>query len=130
MNHTVLTYSLYLPLALAVTIWVAGTLFRHGRAFLLDAFGGDESLASSVNHLLIVGFYLINTGFICLFLKTSLEIGSARAVFELLADKMGIVLLVLGVMHFVNLWVFRRMRRRRQLDYPPVPATTRIRHES
>ncbi len=123
MNYIVLTYSLYLTLSIALTVWVARTLSRNGRIFLVDCFHQNEQLADSVNHLLVVGFYLINLGFISLFLKLGLSVEEPREVFEALSGKMGVVLLVLGGMHFFNLLVLSKMRRRALLEQvpPPIP---------
>lgn len=127
-NLVIETYLTYLVLSIAVTIWVARTLHKNGRLFLVDAFHGQEALADSVNHLLVVGFYLINLGWIVRTLQTHQPIDDAREAIELLGDKVGTVLLVLGVMHFLNLYVFNRVRRR-ALDMlptapPPVPPTS------
>ncbi|MEM1085380.1 MAG: hypothetical protein AAGI48_14805 [Verrucomicrobiota bacterium] len=123
MNPTVTTYALYLVLAIPLTIWVAKTLHRNGRIFLVDCFHGNEELADSVNHLLVVGFYLINVGFVSLYLKLGAEVVDVRGIFEALSGKMGVVLLVLGGMHFFNLLIFTRLRRRAELERsgPPVP---------
>jgi hypothetical protein len=128
MNDTVITYSLYLFLAITMTIWVARTLHKNGRVFLVDCFRGNTELADSVNHLLVVGFYLVNIGFVSLYLKTSEMIEGARGIFEILSGKMGVVLLVLGAMHFFNLFVFTRMRRRAVIAHlpPPVPPVARV----
>jgi hypothetical protein len=109
-------YASYLLISLAVTIWVARTLHKNGRVFLVDAFHGNAELADSVNHLLVVGFYLINIGYVTLALRTSGNLDTLRASIELVSDKIGIVLLVLGGMHFFNLFVFSRMRKRSQLN--------------
>jgi hypothetical protein len=93
MNETVLTYALYLTLAVSMTVWVARTLHQNGRVFLVECFHGNTELANSVNHLLVVGFYLVNIGFVSLYLKTTEDVLGARGVFELLSSKMGIVLL-------------------------------------
>jgi hypothetical protein len=115
----VVEYLIYAPISLLLTVWVATTLFRHGRRFLLDVFHGDESLADSVNHLLVVGFYLINLGYVTLQLKLDSRPASAAEVIEALAGKVGLVLVVLGVMHFGNLIVFTTMRRHsRQPERP------------
>ncbi len=128
MNETVLTYGLYLTIAITLTIWVARTLHKNGRIFLVECFHGNEELADSVNHLLVVGFYLINIGFVSLYLKTTEDVAGARGVFEALSGKMGIVLLVLGAMHFFNLVVFTKMRTRAHLATmpPPVPPMLRV----
>lgn len=88
------------------------TLHRSGRIFLLDAFHGNAPLADSVNQLLVVGFYLINVGYIALALKTEDPLKDFRGVIELESAKIGVVLLILGAMHFFNMFVLARMRRR------------------
>ena len=112
-------YVSYLAISLITTVWVAQTLRRNGRAFLVDAFHGNAELAGSVNHLLVVGFYLINVGYVTLALRTGPEVATARSAIELVCDKFGLVLMVLGAMHFFNLYVFHRLRRRGQADQPP-----------
>jgi hypothetical protein len=112
MNTVVITYLTYLGISIALTIWVAQTLSRSGRIFLVDVFHGNESLADSVNHLLVVGFYLINFGYVSLALKLSENLESAREGIEALSWKVGLVLVVLGGMHFFNLFIFSRIRRR------------------
>ena len=122
MNITVVTYVVYLLISIALTIWVARTLFTNGRRFLLDVFGGDKSLADSVNHLLVVGFYLLNLGFITLWLRIAYVVPNAQTAIEALSQKIGLVLLVLGTIHFANLYVFSRMRRRSILPAVPPPV--------
>src|SRR5690349_14833526 len=63
------SYLAYLAISIALTVWVARTLHKNGRIFLVETFLGNEALADSVNHLLVVGFYLVNIGFVTLALK-------------------------------------------------------------
>ena len=111
MNIAVIYFS-YLLISVALTVWVARTLHTNGRVFLVDAFHGNEALADSVNHLLVVGFYLINIGYITLALKTTAPLETLREAIELESTKIGVVLLILGVMHIFNILVFAKMRRR------------------
>lgn len=117
----VTTYIVYLLISIGVTIWVAHTLHKRGAIFLVDAFHGNAELAASVNHLLVVGFYLINIGYVSLALKTAETITTSRAAIELLSDKIGMVLLILGGMHFFNLFVFSRIRKNSQPRRTPPP---------
>lgn len=109
-------YALYLGLSVALTMWVARTLHKNGRRFLVDVFHGDGELADSVNHLLVVGFYLINIGFVSLALRVGIAVEEPAHAVEILSQKMGWVMLVLGGMHFFNLYVFNRLRRRSIAD--------------
>lgn len=124
MSYTVVTYLGYLGISIGLTAWVAHTLSRNGRVFLVDVFRGQDALADSINHLLVVGFYLINLGYIALALKLGVVVQSAEGSIEALAEKVGRVLLLLGVMHFLNLYVFSRIRRRSALDAFLPPAET------
>src|SRR5437867_3709467 len=119
---TVWTYIAYLVISVALTVWVARTLVKNGRIFLVDSFLGNESLADSVNHLLAVGFYLVNAGYVALALKYGEKPLELAQAIESLSTKVGLVLLVLGAMHFFNLYIFSRLRRRALLrsQKPPV----------
>lgn len=103
------TYGVYALLSVAVTVWVADTLSKNGLVFLVDVFQSTE-LAKSVNHLLVVGFYLINLGWISSVLKIYERVTTPQASIEALSSKMGFVLIVLGVMHFINLAIFSSIR--------------------
>ena len=120
-KYLVSTYAIYLLLSIVLTVWVAKTLHHHGRVFLVTAFHGDEKLADSVNHLLVVGFYLMNLGWVTLALRSDKMLASVGDVFELLSAKLGVVLLVLGVMHFFNIYVFNRMRKNAIYETAPPP---------
>src|SRR5437588_13110576 len=103
-QYVVGAYVVYLIASVMLTVWVATTLHKNGRVFLVDAFGGNRELADSVNHLLVVGFYLINLGYALLVLKENrpgheLDLYDAGQGIELFATKLGGVLLVLGAMH-------------------------------
>jgi hypothetical protein len=122
MNIKVVTYLVYLAISIGLTAWVAQTLHRNGRTFLVDAFHQNEALADSVNHLLVVGFYLINLGYVTLALKTTASLDNSGEAIEALSRKIGLVLLVLGGMHFFNLYVFNRLRTRTTIGFAPPPV--------
>lgn len=128
MNYIVWTYLAYLAISVALTVWVARTLHKNGRIFLVDSFHGNEKLADSINHLLLVGFYLVNVGYVSLALKYGDKPASLQEVLEALSTKVGAVLLILGGMHFFNLYVFSKMRRRALLHGapPPIPPQAHI----
>jgi hypothetical protein len=122
MTPIVWTYIVYIALSIPLTVWVAHTLHKNGRVFLVDSFQGNEQLADSVNHLLVVGFYLINIGYVALALKEGVAPVDLREVLETISRKVGVVMLVLGAMHFFNIFVFSKMRRRALLQSAPPPV--------
>ena len=112
MNYTVLTYLLYLLISVGLTVWVAQVLFKNGKFFMVEIFKNNETLAAAVNKLLLVGFYLINFGYATLSLKQGYAINSSVEMIEALSVKVGVIILVLGGMHFLNLVVLFRLRKR------------------
>lgn len=98
-----LSYAIYFIASLGMTIWVARTLSSNGEIFLIDCFGHDEKLARSTNHLLVVGFYLVNIGFILLTLQFGDEPATNVEAIRFVATKVGLVVFVLGGMHFFNM---------------------------
>ncbi|MDE1468526.1 hypothetical protein [Aurantiacibacter sp. D1-12] len=97
------SYFAYLIIAIGMTAWVARTLSKNGEVFLIDCFGHDEKLARSTNHLLVVGFYLVNIGFILLTISLGSEPETWPEAIRFVATKVGLAVLVLGFWHFFNM---------------------------
>lgn len=118
MNYFIVTYAVYLLVSITLTVWVAKVLFNNGRIFLIDIFHGNTPLADSVNKLLVVGFYLVNIGYVSLVLKENGGITNTQIVVEVLSYKLGCIILILGAMHFLNLVVFFKLRNKAQQAKP------------
>ena len=108
--YTPITYLVYTILSLITTVWVARTLFANGRIFVIDAFGGDKEMGDAVNSLLSVGFYLVNIGFVALFLSYGTQPDNLVSSIEYISLKMGGVLFFLGGAHMFNVFNFNKMR--------------------
>ncbi len=117
MNYIIPSYIIYLVITIGLTIWVARTLFRNGKVFLMDIFHGNTNLADAVNNLLLVGFYLINVGYAVRTLKIIGTVPDMQSMIEVLSVKLGIIILILGGMHFLNMFIFFRLRKRAITEY-------------
>lgn len=118
-----ITYLIYLLISIVITVWVAHTLSRNGLVFLIDGFDGNQQLAQSVNHLLVVGFYLVNLGFVSLALRYGVKPVDLQTAIEFLSTKIGLVLLVLGGMHLFNVRAINQFRRRARREAEPPAAS-------
>ena len=107
-----LSYALYFIISIGMTIWVAHTLSSNGEIFLVQCFGHNEVLARSTNHLLVVGFYLINIGWILLTLRYGAEPQTWSQAIKFVSSKVGLAVLVLGGMHFFNMHAIARFGRK------------------
>lgn len=121
-NYLFEVYIIYSVVAVGLTVFLARTLFRNGAVFLSDIFEGRPELAQAVNQLLVVGFYLLNLGYAFFMLKASGATSSFAAV-EVLARKLGFLLLTLGALHFFNLYLFHTIRQRSQMATMPPPVS-------
>ncbi len=119
--YLVPVYAVYATVTLALTVFLARTLFRNGAVFLEDVFKDTPKLGEAVNRLLVVGFYLVNLGYAALIMKATGADTVVEAV-EVLAWKLGALLMSLAFMHFVNLFVFYRIRRRSRIAQLPPPV--------
>ena len=121
MTYLVAVYIAYATIAVGLIVWIQRTLFRNGTVFLQDVFTDHPELAKSVNHLLVVGFYLLNLGYAALTLQADAAASVVQAI-EILSWKLGVLLVTLGLVHFLNMYVFYRIRRRARLRSVPPPV--------
>ncbi len=110
MNPMAYTYLAYLGITIGITVWVARTLRHHGLVFLAKS-DGERPLAEALAQLLIVGFYLVNFGVITFAMKSTERVINVETGIELLSTKVGVILVVLGIMHFLILAVFSSAKR-------------------
>ena len=123
--YIVVCYCVYLAVSLAATVWVARILHRNGRVLLVDAFQGNAELADAVNRMLVLAFCLVNAGFVTTPMRVAGSLDSVRPAADLVCDNIGHVLLVLGLAHFLNLYVLSRFGKRgreRQAQPRSIPA--------
>lgn len=116
MSYVIITYTVYVIASILLTVWVAKTLFKNGKVFLIDIFHGNKELADSVNNLLLVGFYLINIGYAIYTLQEYNPIQNWQEVIERLSIKIGVIILILGCMHFFNLFIFFKLRNKAEYE--------------
>jgi hypothetical protein len=105
-------YAVYIFVSLGITVWVGNTLRRNGRTFLLYSFPGHEVLVDALNHLLQVGFYLANVGYIAAVFRNYDQLNTVQAALEAGVPKLGGVMLILGLVHLFNMLIFAVLRRR------------------
>jgi hypothetical protein len=118
-------YLAYSVVAVGLIVWLARTLFANGAVFLEDVFPDDPRLAASVNRLLVTGFYMANLGYAAIILRSERAYDGVEA-FEILASKLGVLLLTLAALHFVNLYIFYRVRRRATAAVMPPPVAPQV----
>ncbi|VXA95626.1 putative integral membrane protein [Flavobacterium sp. 9AF] len=105
-------YAIYLPVALFLTYYVSKTLFQNSKIYMLDIFKGREDIALATNKLFETGFYLLNLGFALRILEINLYEDTYQSLIEKLSSKIGGFSIYLGIMLFLNLYLFFRGKRK------------------
>lgn len=105
-------YAIYLPIAIFLTYYVSKTLFKNSKIYMLDIFKGREEIATATNKLFETGFYLLNLGFALRILEMNVYNNSYQSLIEELSYKIGGFSIYLGVMLFLNLYLFFRGKRK------------------
>jgi hypothetical protein len=124
-GNAITVYAVYVVVAVTLTAWLARTLFRNGTAFLHDVFADRPKLADAVNRLLVVGFYMLNLGYALYILRASRGLDAFEAV-QFLVNRLALLLVSLAVLHFVNVFVFWRIRARREQREMPPPVAPQV----
>ena len=127
-QNLVVVYLAYAGASVGLTIWLARTLSKSGEVFLDDVFVDNPRMAPAVNRLLVVGFYLLNLGYAFVTLKAGADSLTPVQAMETLAAKLGALLISLGVIHFGNMYLFHRIRRRSQIRLAPPPVKPQLHH--
>lgn len=110
-DFIVLAYSIYLPVVILLTFYVANSLFKNSIVYMKDIFNGRDEIARATNTLFKIGFYLMNLGFALFILKITNSLNSAQATIEALSMKVGGFSIYLGAMLFFNMYLFFRGKR-------------------
>ncbi len=110
-TYNFLAYLIYLPAVIVLTWFVAHTLFKNSKVFMMDIFSGKAEIALATNKLFETGFYLLNLGCALYIMQISDDIVQTQTMLEKLSTKIGGFCVYLGVMLFFNLYLFFRGRR-------------------
>lgn len=134
MNYNIIAYSIYIPTTIALSIWIARSLHKNTKAFLVERFQSNEALANSTNNLIQTGFYLIAFGFS--FMKMRVrnnghmnennrwvydQLLSSQETIEELAVKLGSFTLILGLLLFFNFFIMLLIQRPKKAIVQQIP---------
>jgi hypothetical protein len=115
MGNALVVSVLYLIVAVSLTIWLAGALYRNGLQLLREREGQHPMLAEATSRLLVIGFALFTLGYAFLLLQVEDEMTNVQAL-QFLIRRLGILLVSLGLIHLLNTMIFLRFRRARVED--------------
>lgn len=103
-------YMIYLPIVIALTVFVSQFLFKNSKTFMIDIFHQKEDIAMATNSLFKIGFYLLNIGFaLCIIEFYTIE--TVESLVVDMSEKIGKFSIYLGIMMLLNLLLFLKGRK-------------------
>ncbi len=102
MEYQITSYFIFLFFSFFITIKVGWILFKNGEVYLLEIFNYHKTYVKSINKLLLIGYYLINLGKAAIEITYWEEITTLSKLIKVVGNKLGNLLLLLAVMHFIN----------------------------
>lgn len=112
MTWFLLTFILYTLIATVTTVFLGWTLYKNGVVFLEKIFVSTPQIVKPLNKILLVGFYMINIGFVFVYFSQKMEVFNFLQCLEFIIHKIGTVYLLLGGMHLFNLILFISIEKR------------------
>ncbi len=111
--YNLITYSIYLTIGAIIIFLVGRNLHKNGYHLILNLFQ-NELFTTTINNLLLVGYYLVNIGYLAITVVNFDQLQSLELVLIALADKIGVILLILGILHFNNIIILTLLSARKQ----------------
>lgn len=106
MNLNILAHIIYLLSSGYITFYVGWKLFRHGIIYLNLLFPEKAAFCLMVNRILLLGYYLVNMGYLAISISLWPDMMNWQNVLETIVKYTGQILIILGSLHMLNLLVF------------------------
>lgn len=94
----------YLLIGIPAIVWVGLDLYKNGLSLIVNLYQ-DLELSKTINKLLLVGYYLVNIGYLALTVAVPRGEIPVSEGLEIIAGKLGLILLILGLLHLNNIVV-------------------------
>lgn len=112
-NYNLLAYAIYLSVTFYITVVVGYRFYKHGIHLILDLFTPNAIGAHAINKLLLVGYYLVNLGYLATSIRSWPTIASYQTMVSVLFKEVSILLLVLAILHYNNLFWLHYLSKRK-----------------
>ncbi len=113
--YNIISYIIYLIITFYITIFVGWKVYKIGFIYLTNLID-NHSVCQSINNLLLICYYLVNLGFSAISLQNWERIDSITIMFSSLSYKIGFILLILGILHFINLSIIYIARKSKKIN--------------
>ncbi len=106
----IVIYTFHFLITVPLIVLVGWKCFTIGRIYLLDLFS-DIHTCDSVNRILLIGYYLMNIGYVIFSLSEGVQTGTIDLFIVSLFTKIAKIILLVAVMHYINIFLLTHFRK-------------------
>jgi len=105
MNYNLIGYAIFIAIIVFIIVVVGKICYRNGNIFVAALIPGHLDLCQQINKSLLVSYYLVNIGYCAMTLISWEKIISPLQLAEVLALKVAIIICILSVLHYINIFL-------------------------
>lgn len=106
----IVSYIIFLAASSYITIDVGRRCYHEGK-YYLEYLIHDSNLCLTINRILLGCYYLINLGYIAISLTSWDRVESIEQVLTVTAIRIGNIMLILCVLHYINIFTLYILRK-------------------
>ena len=104
------SYAIYFLITVPIIVLVGWKCFTVGKTYLLDLFT-DINICNSINRILLIGYYLMNIGYVTFSLSEGLKTETSELFIVSIFTKIAKTLLLIAIMHYINVFLLTNFRK-------------------
>lgn len=104
MTYNLIAYLIYFSLMAFIILKVGYICFKNGILFVASLLPENPSLGLQINKLLLVGYYLVNIGYIVFSVSQWETLSSLLELIEAISQKATFIILGLAGLHYLNIF--------------------------
>ncbi len=104
MNYNAIGYLIFFAEMFYIIGIIGWSFYINGKHYLEQFFPNDIHLIGSINRFLLIGYYLLNLGYIAISIQFWKQIYTLANLIETLAQQSGEIILILALAHYFNLF--------------------------
>lgn len=108
--YNTLSYILFLTIIFIIIFKIGNVLYKNGFLFIMKSFQNDFEKSTATNKILRIGFYLVNLGYASLSIIFWQNIKTVGEMILVIISELGILILLLGIMHYINILVIKNLK--------------------
>lgn len=110
MTYNTISYIIYAPVAIYITVVVGYQCYKNGLVYVRSIFQ-DEKISQAINKILLIGYYLTNLGYAIMMIQSWEKVESLLEMLNALTTNLASIIIILAMLHYLNVAVLAMWRK-------------------